>query len=468
MSRPEDTSVGGISLLPWQARLLLLPEELDLLLAGGRGGGKTFAVLIAILRHAVQYGSAARVLVLRRTYKALEDLMATALEVFTTAYGKAARFNFAERFVKIHGGAYVEFGQLETQADLTKYVGRSFSLLVVDEVGQYPDPRLLETVRGSLRARRGIPCRTLWTANPGGVGHGWLCARFIFSGAEPWKPFTDEATGRQWVVCPSWFEENSYIDPVAYEAQLRAACAHDAGLFESWVTGNWAAASAGAFFGDVLQESRVAFGPWQPAEWPELDRQGWRLSLAHDFGSSAPSVTYVVAESPGATGPDGEFYPRDSVLLLDELASSDPSNPAQGLGWTVDRLAGEIVKLCERWGIEPEGVADDACFAKHGHSSGSIADEFQRYGVSFDPAEKGSRLSGWQKMRTLLANAGEPDVPGLYISRACPYWWTTVPSLPRCPRNPEDLDSRSIDHAADACRYALTREAHEVGTVDWY
>jgi len=75
--------------------------------------------------------------------------------------------------------------------------------------------------------------------------------------------------------------------------------------------------------------------------------------------------------------------------------------------------------MCKRWKIRPQGVADDAIFAQGGHSSGSIANEFSRCGVFFQPARKADRLTGWNIMRRLLAAAGQPDVPGLYISRAC-------------------------------------------------
>ena len=44
------------------------------------------------------------------------------------------------------------------------------------------------------------------------------------------------------------------------------------------------------------------------------------------------------------------------------------------------------------------------------------------------------------------------------MSRACSYFWSTVPYLARDPRRPDDVDSRGADHGADACRYALTGE----------
>jgi hypothetical protein len=91
--------------------------------------------------------------------------------------------------------------------------------------------------------------------------------------------------------------------------------------------------------------------------------------------------------------------------------------------------------------MRAQGVADDAIFARTGHGSGTIAEEFRRCGVYFDPAEKGDRVTGWTRMKRLLADAGKPDVPGLYISRACEYFWATVPYLARDQKRVEDCDS---------------------------
>src|SRR5215218_3339716 len=105
--------------------------------------------------------------------------------------------------------------------------------------------------------------------------------------------------------------------------------------------------------------------------------------------------------------------------------------------------------------MRPEGVADDAIFARTGSGAGSIAEEFRNAGVFFTRARKGERVVGWERMRRMLQDAGTPDKPGLYVSRLCEYWWATIPTLPRDPRKPDDVDSRAADHAADACRYAL-------------
>jgi hypothetical protein len=79
--------------------------------------------------------------------------------------------------------------------------------------------------------------------------------------------------------------------------------------------------------------------------------------------------------------------------------------------------------------------------------------------VTFHPAQKRDRISGWQKMRRMSADAGKVDVPGLYITRTASYFWSSVPHLPRDDKRIEDVDSGGPDHAADACRYGILRQS---------
>lgn len=450
-----------IELNDFQTRLLALPEEVDAFLGGGRGGGKSYGLALLALRHAEQYGERARILYLRRTYKGLADFELVTRELFGMIYGTGARFNAAEHVWRLPGGAYLELGQLEGSSDYSKYQGRSFTLLLVDEAGQYAMPDLLDVMRSNLRGAKDIPIRMVIAANPGGPGHHWLARRYVFKG-KPWRPFHEERSKRTWVYAPSTFDGNQFIDREQYRNQLEGACPSDPELLRAWLTGDWAV-NRGAYFASVLDESRNAIDPWDgmPGErhWKHGARM-WPHWLAHDFGSTAPSVTYLIAKSPGAEH-QGKFYPRDSLILVDELAAVSRDNLNKGLGWTA-AITGEAVReFCERWKVKPHGVADDACFAKTGHAN-SIADEFRRAGVYFDPAKKHDRISGFQMMRRLLADAGKPDVPGLYVSRACEYFWATVPTLARDQKRVEDLDSSGPDHAADACRYGILRQSRGV------
>ncbi len=425
------------------------------------------------LRHAEQYGDRARVLYIRKTYKGLADFELVTRELFGLVYGMAARYNSAEHVWRLPNGAYLEMGQLETAGDYAKYQGRSFTLLLIDEAGQFAMPDTLDMLRSNLRGSKDMPIRVVIAANPGGPGHHWLARRYVFK-AGPWKPFVEERSKRMFVYAPSTFDGNQFIDRDQYRDQLEASCPSDPELLRAWVEGDWAV-NRGAYFASVLDEDRNAVDPWESI--PEVyddsqvrrqdgcgwERRGWVKWdhwLAHDFGSSAPSVTYLIVKSPGAEH-QGLYYPRDSLILVDELAAVRKDNLNLGLGWTAAITGEAIVEFCAKWGVRPKGVADDACFMKTGHGA-TLADEFRRAGVYFDPAKKADRITGWERMRRLLADAGKPDVPGLYISRACEYFWATVPYLARDEKRVEDVDSSGPDHAADACRYGLLRVKREI------
>ena len=440
----------ALQLNEFQNRLLRLPEEFDIFMGGGRGGGKSYGLAYLALRHAEQYGERARILYLRKTYKGLADFELVTRELFGMVYGTTARYNAAEHVWRLPGGAYLELGQLETPADYTKYQGRSFTLLLVDEAGQYSDPGLLDMMRSNLRGSKNIPIRMVIAANPGGPGHAWIAKRYVFQ-AGPWNVFNESKSKRQWVYAPSTFAGNGMIDIGSYRDQLESSCPDDPELLKAWVDGDWSVVR-GAYFASVLDESRNAIAPWEalPDEY-----EGWETYLAHDFGSAAPSVTYLFARSPGSEH-QGVFYPRGSLVIVDELATNRKDNLNAGLGYTAVVLA-EMIKrdICGRWKVPAHGVADDAIFARMGSSNGSIADEFRRAGVDFQPAQKNDRISGWQKMKRLLADAGKPDRPGLSVSRACTYFFNTVPYLARDEKRAEDLDSSGPDHGADAVRYGV-------------
>jgi len=441
--------IQAIEFNPFQKNVMYLPEEADIFLGGGRGGGKSYALVLLALRHLEQFKDKARILYIRRTYKGLADFELLSRDLFGRVYGTSAKYNGAEHVWRLPNGGYMELGQLESAADYGKYQGRSFTLLLIDEAGQFATPELLDMLRSNLRGPKDMPIRTVIAANPGGPGHHWIAKRYVFVGA-PWKPFFESKSKRQWVYAPSTFDGNQFIDIHKYHDQLESSCPNDPELLRAWVDGNWAV-NRGAYFASVLDEVRNAVDPWPKIPQTTYGEQ-WETYLTHDFGSSAPSATYIVAKSPGLEA-FGKFYPRDSLILVDELSTALPDQPNKGTGWTVPILSEEIISMCKRWKIKPRGCADDAIFSKSGHASGSIADEFIRGGVWFIPAKKADRLTGWNIMRRLLSDAGKPDVPGLYISRSCEYFWQTVPYLGRDPKRVEDVDSQGVDHAADAVRY---------------
>ena len=347
-----------LELSPFQQRVMGIPEECSIFLGGGRGGAKSHALAILALRHSTQYGQRARILYVRDSYKGIADFEEITRELFGRIYGKAARFNQNEGVWRLPGGAYFELNQMSNESDYLKFQGRSFSLVMVDEAGQYPTPHLIDKLRSNMRGPAGMPIRMVLAANPGDAGHHFLARRYVFRAA-PWTPFLEPETGSMFCHCPSTFRDNPFIDQNTYEAQLRASCAADPELLRSWLSGDWSI-SRGAFFGSVLSETTNAIDPWAPDSLTRLrTRQTyagngvylqkggdeWKCWLSHDFGVSAPSATGLFAESPGAVGPDGVYYSRGSVILLDERVTAAPGQPSIGLGWPVPKIAESIKEI---------------------------------------------------------------------------------------------------------------------------
>ena len=466
-AKQKDGNPRPDQLSQWQAEAMTVPECYDLALVGGRGGGKTRLLGSLFLRHCEQHGDAARCLVVRKSFPGLQDIEAEFKSFYFAVYGDACRYDSQKHRFTLPGGGTIQLDQLERESDFNKFQGKSFTHIAVDEVSQYSSPQLVDRLRASLRGPENIPVRFIVLANPGGVGHAWIARRYAIR--KPWVPYVCPATEAEYVSIASTYRDNEFLDRPRYAKNLMAACATDPELGRAWLDGDWSVLR-GAYFSSVIEEHRNLIEPWtrlpqaidyknNPNSVYHHDRtlcEQWRIYIASDYGAAAPSVTYLVAESPGAAGPDGFYYPKGSIVLVDESALVHPDDNNQGLGLTVPDQADRIKSLCQKWGAKPSGVADDAIFNKTGSQSGSIADEFRRAGVRFRKAQKGGRIAGWENMRRLLSDAGRPDAPGLYISRNCKYWWETVPALPRDPRKPEDVDSTAPDHAADACRYALT------------
>ena len=150
----------ALQLSPFQQRVCSIPEEFNIFLGGGRGGAKSHAIAFLALRHAAQYGERARILYIRQTYKGLSDFEEITRDLFGRIYGKAARFNQTEGVWRLPGGGYFELGQLEGLGDYAKYQGRSFTLLIVDEAGQYATPDLIDKLTAIVVLRRaGWPVR---------------------------------------------------------------------------------------------------------------------------------------------------------------------------------------------------------------------------------------------------------------------------------------------------------------------
>lgn len=454
MNSTAATAATVIQPTPWQAKIMAVPEEINLFLLGGRGSGKTYLICLEIIRRAERYPGNSRTLVLRRTATSLQEFKFQMLELLELRYGRGnVQSNAQAGYFKTPEGSLIQCGHLESKTDVLRWQGQSYDLLVFDEFGQLPSMQLYDLMLASLRTTGPAPTRVICAGNPGGFNHGAIVRRFLRS-RDPWQAHTDEPTGHSYLIVPGTMDDNPLL-PDSYKRQLGGIAATDPGLHAAWVAGDWDSIQ-GEFFAGVWDVDRIVIPSFDHGLPPHLARAS---RLAIDWGSTAPAVCLWLAKCQApfevrSLAGGKRILPVGSWLVYDELSTAEPSDPNRGDGTSGGAFAIEVRERCARWKVPPRGVMDSATFASAAKDQATVAALFKAERVRVRPAKKGRRAPRLAQIRQLLANAGT-NKPGLYFTANCSYSLETIPSLPRSTRNPEDTDPRSADHALDALSYGI-------------
>lgn len=437
----------------WQASVLDLDERFNLAIFGGRGAGRTTAALFIAIRHCEMNGHGAHVIFIRQMLRSLREVEDNLHMMLAAQYGDQLRVNRQDHIFILPGGGTIEFSPINDTEDMAKLQGRSFSLVIADEYGNFSPQQMkfVDMMRANLRAGK-IHTRFVLLANPGGRGHQSIKTRFIDCMIAGFPGTMDD--GLEWIWLPANFKDNPH-NPNNYSDSLFAAAGKDRELYMAWANGSWNIAR-GAMFGDVCDEEQHRFSAAELTKLLEREgRDGIYGFLAGDWGQSAPAVCFACLKFLRPRW----MFPRNSLVLYEEVSSSDPDNRSVGMNWSIGRFADAISDMVERTGVNRIGTLDDQ---KGLQPEDTLIKQMAVYNFNFTRPMK-NRRSGWAAMRELLYNSKEKNgKPGLWISDKCPGWWETVPLLPRDPANAEDVDTRAIDHWADATRYGAVYEVGEV------
>jgi len=423
-----------------QVDFLAAPEK-EVLYGGAAGGGKSFAMLVDLLRYASNGNH--RALLLRRTLAELTELVDQSRKLYPKAFPGAV-FRESKNTWSFPSGATALFSYVDKDNDVTRYQGQSFTWIGVDELGQYPTPYVWNYLRSRLRTTDPeIQTYMRASANPGGVGGWWLKKMFV-DPAIPNEPFwaTDIDSGNILRYGPNHPE---HADEPLYQRRFIPARLTDnpflmeSGEYEAMLLslpeverrrlleGDWDVADGAAF--SEFDRSVHVVEPFEvPYNWPRL--------RAADYGYSSPSCVLW-----GAVDWDG------NIFVYRELYDK---------GYTGETLARIINALEENDPLMQISVLDGACWSKHG-TGPSIAESMIRNGVRWIPADK-NRIPGKIELHRRLAIDERTDEPKLKIFSTCTNLIRTLPTIPLSKTNSEDVDTKSDDHAYDALRYmCMTR-----------
>lgn len=461
-----------LSLHPKQAKVLFSPAT-EILFGGAAGPGKSHLLRVAAIIWCNDIPGL-QVYLLRRTYP---ELIANHMEgpkslrALLAPWVERKKVKIVDNDIRfLHNGAAIHLRHCQYEQDMYNFQGAEIHCLLIDELTTFT-AKIYEFLRSRVRMT-GITLPKQWQgkfprivcgSNPGNIGHTWVKATFVDHGIAIHRtPPEEGGMLRQFI--PARMEDNPYLlteDP-GYRERLRGLS--DPGLARAMEEGDWDIVAGGAV-SDLWDRKRHVIAPFRIPK-------GWYVDRSFDWGSAKPFSLGWWAESDGSPatleGDQQKTWPKGTIFRIAEWYGWN-GKPDEGCRLE-DTAIGKRMKeleeqMKETLGIETvnPGPADGMIFeSQPGKPSiaHGIEDGYGKVNL-FYPADKrpGSRIKRLAIFRRMLAaSEKEPmEEPGIFFFDTCLFGAIrTIPTLPRDPRNIEDIDTNAEDHAWDEIGYRLT------------
>lgn len=419
----------------------------ETLYGGARGGGKTDAGLVWLVKPYLLENPNVRSLVIRKNGDDLADWIDRATRLYSR-YGAIVTGKPA--VIRFPSGYKIRTGHLKDDQAYTKYQGQEYQRMVIEELTQIAQETNYIKLLGSCRSTiKGVDARMFCTTNPGGVGHRWVKERFVDPEA-PNTKFIGHDTDRTRIFIPARIEDNPELqenDP-DYVKFLEGLKNTDVELYKAWRLGDWDT-FAGQFFREFRRDLHVV-RPFVPrGDIPRVGGLDWGRTDPFCFlGAVVVKVKYTGKDKTNPFDDKIRGYTFNRVFLFQEAYGTDQ----------LPKHWAEIIDLKCPIGNVTWIACDNQIFNKADtdHST-SIAQQFYDYDPQFygkmQPASK-ERVIGWENVHNWLSIA--PDgKPYLLIGENCVNLIRTLPMLVHDENKVEDIDEAGEDHAPDALRYLL-------------
>lgn len=435
---------------PKQAAFMARPEY-EALYGGAAGGGKSDALVVEALR---QVGIPHyKALIVRKTYPQLAELIDKSLNYYPRAYPRA-KYNASAHTWTFPSGAKILFGSMQYTKDRTRYQGQAYDFIAFDELTHFTWDEYSYLFSRNRPNGPGTRVYIRSTANPGGVGHGWVKERFVTAAAPmttiwedvSWRdPGGQEHTARQSrIFVPASVYDNRALLDNDRDYVRRLASMPEADR-NALLYGDW-----DSFTGQVFTEwrndpehyaDRLHTHVITPFRVPD----GWTIWRSFDWGYSRPfSVGWYAVDH------DRRMY------RIRELYGCT-GTPNTGVQWEPAHVAREIRRIEAEdpnlRGRKIYGVGDPAIWQSDGTES--IGALMERERVFFEKGDH-NRIAGKMQVHHRLAFDGD-GLPMLYVFTTCRHFIRTVPNLVYDETDVEDIDTDGEDHIYDELRYVCMK-----------
>jgi len=432
------------------------------LMEGGRGGGKSMALLWEAISECLLVPGC-NCLLLRRTLTAVEK---GGIEDHFTKYVPKSlyrSFNQSKHIVVFHNGSKLFFGHIRTEKDLLQYQGAEFLYIGWEELTQFTYSQW-DFMKGSNRCP--IKSFTLdhveWLTkprmaggtNPNGKGSGWVKALWIKK-KPPAGMFIPDYDPRDYEAIHSTYEDNpTYANDKDYIAKLHSIS--DPVLREAWIPGSWDIL-AGQFFQNWDEYLHVIGGKDSRLGLSDIRYMDWQprwISIDWGFQHACVILWWTIVEVP-SNFPDekGQDQKKKVILCYRQLVCRKLNEELLSEQIVAANHTGEIFDKIEHIYLSPDRFVASGSGADAIHSiADKMGDVFVRYDLPRPERANNRRVDGWRLCYTLL------DTEGVAVLASCRDVVDSLPKLMRSEKDVEDAEKEGDDLFLDVCesfRYGL-------------
>ena len=389
-------------------------RESEVLFGGAAGGGKSYGQVADALLFALKYPKSKQ-LILRRTFAELDkSLIRLALSLYPKEIYSFNQSSHTGRFVN---GSIIDFGYCAGELDVYQYQSAEYDVIRFDELTHFTESQYIYLI-SRVRGANDYPKQVKSTTNPGGIGHGWVKARFV-DPAPAGVPFIGD-DGLRRIFIPSLLSDNKFLeegDP-EYRKRLLALPERER---RALLYGDW-----NIFEGQYFTE----FDPTRHVIVPFEIPLSWRKYRTIDYGLDRLACLWI------AISPDGNAY------VYREFCKSN---------LTISSAAAEILARTPQNEDIYATLAPPDLWNRSQESGRSKATLFSEYGLNFTKTGN-DRECGWLAVKEMLLG-GEGRM-SIYFFSTCQEIIRCLPALLVDRLRPTDCatEPHDITHAPDALR----------------
>ena len=431
--------------------LALLSSANEIAYGGAAGGGKSHLGRVKAIHFSSVIPGLQTYLFRREHNELVKNHMegVTSFPALLAPWVQAKKVRIVKDEIRFWNGSKIFLCHCQHEKDVFKWLGPEMYFLIIEQAEQFTEfmlrmlfgrNRMPEDINIPEQYKHLFP-RTLYTFNPGGVGHAFFVKNFY----RVWKALeknTDqypiwqvpkEQGGRRRQFIQALLEDNPSVDPIAYAATLSALPPR---MRDALLKGDMEQVM-GAYFPDLQRDTHL-IKPFRIPDW-------WPRYCAMDYGACGEGDPYSIGYY---TISDGSIpaFPRGFMLFYRVIRG-------HGLPKTTVHAIAERMKGAERGEQLVDRVAGGDIKQDRG-SGPTVLEEFGKHDIHFRRADM-RRVHGWGQMQERIAgHDGQPMIGWFEDGGACEAAFETTRNLQHDILGDPNDAAPGDDHDADMERYA--------------